>query len=119
MSSVPGQVEHAESAEAESDGGHGVTPNRRKGRDDVDDSNESVPHGVPVLDERGHRDSTCVGTTTRGGPAEEGDGHRPVAPCREPAAELDLSVASTLHAVEHEHRRCIRVRTGDDHAFEV
>jgi hypothetical protein len=45
---VSGQVEHAQTAETESDRSHGVTLDGRQRAEHVDDSEQPVAQGVPI-----------------------------------------------------------------------
>jgi hypothetical protein len=81
---VSRQIQHAESAEAKSDGRHRVAPDSCQIREDVDDANEPAPHGIPIRDQLRHRGAAGVGARERGGAPEQVDGDGSVAQRGEP-----------------------------------
>jgi hypothetical protein len=120
---VPGQIEHAQAAEAESDRGHRGPLDGGQCAEDLDDAEEPVPQGIPIPQHRVHRLRACIhavaGHVAADFAAEDVGRHGAVADLGEAATELDLSVASPLHAVEHQHGRRLRVIARHHHRVAV
>jgi hypothetical protein len=100
LHTVPRRVEHAQPAEAESDGRHCIGVDRRQLADRDRDADDSVPQRTSILEELVHRRRARVGPRDRDRTAEEVDGNRLVAYFRQQMAEGGLRVAAALHAMD-------------------